>query len=90
MFRGIQCILTSPDGPTKIPYNRCLYVEVHCVLIEYENRKCKPAPYCAQIVDVDDLNNQRQEWFSEQQELVTNHALAKAIGFCNIYHQSWD
>jgi len=34
MFKKMHWILTSPDGPTKIPNNRCLYVEVHYALIE--------------------------------------------------------
>jgi len=38
-------ILTSPDDPTKIPYNRCLYVDVNFALIKYENGKARPAHY---------------------------------------------
>jgi len=34
-------------------------------LIEYENEKIKPAHYLIQIVDFDDPNDQRQEWFPE-------------------------
>jgi len=45
MFKKIHWILISPDGPTKIPYSRSLYLEVHCALIEYENEKVKPARY---------------------------------------------
>jgi len=89
MFRKVHWILTSPDGPTKIPYNRCLYLEVHCVLIEYKNRKAKLAHYLVQIVDDNNSYDQRQELFPKRQELVTNPAFARAIGFDNIYHQSW-
>ena len=58
-------------------------------LIEYENEKAKPAHYLIQIVDYDDLDNQRQEWVSERRKLVTNPAWARAIGVLNIYHQCW-
>jgi len=58
MFRRIHYILTSPDGPTKISHNRCLYVEVHRVIIDYENRNAKLAHYLIQIVDLDDPNDQ--------------------------------
>ena len=61
----IYWILTAPDDPTKIPNNRCLYVEVHCTLIEYENRKAKPTNYLIQIVDFNDPNDRLQEWFPE-------------------------
>ena len=66
MFKRIHWILTSPDGPTKIPNNRYLYVEVHCALVEYENGKAKPAHYLIQIVDYSDPYHQRQEWFLDQ------------------------
>ena len=59
MFKRIHWIITSPDGPTKISYNRCLYVEVHCTVIKYENGKAKPACYVVQIIDFDDPNDQR-------------------------------
>jgi len=88
-FRMIHWILASPDGPIKISYKRCLYVEVHCALIEYENRKAKPAHYLVQLVHFDDPNYQRQEWLLEQWELVTVPTLAIAISFYSIYHQSW-
>ena len=52
-------ILTSPDDRTKIPNNRCLYVEVRCTLIEYENEKAKLAHYLIQIVDFDDPEDRR-------------------------------
>ena len=45
MLRMTHWILTSLDSPTKIPNNRFLYVEVHCVLTEYKNRKAKAAYY---------------------------------------------
>ena len=54
----IQWILTSPDGPIKIPYIRSLYVEVHYAVIEYENKKIKPAYYLVQLVDLGDPNDQ--------------------------------
>lgn len=65
MFKRIHWFLTSPDGPTKIPYNRSLYIEVHYVVIEYENKKPKSTYYLVQLVDLDNPNNQRQERFSE-------------------------
>jgi len=89
MFKRIHGILTSFDGPTKIPNNRCLYVEVHCAVIEYKNEKTKPVHYLIQIVDFDDPNYQRQEWSPKRWELVTDPALTRAIGFYNIYHQNW-
>lgn len=60
MFKRIHWILTFPDGPTKISVHRCLTLEVYNALIEYENGKDKPAHYLVQIVDCDDLNDQRQ------------------------------
>jgi len=39
MLKRIHRILISPDGPTKISNNRCLYAEVHYTLIKYEKRK---------------------------------------------------
>jgi len=63
---------------------------VYNALIEYENEKAKPANYLIQIVDYDNLNDQRQEWISElPMHLVTDPALVRTIGFFNIYHQSW-
>jgi len=41
------------------------------------------------MVDFDDPNDWWQEWFSERWELATDPTLARAIGFYNIYHQSW-
>ena len=75
-----------PDDSIKISYNRCLYLEVHCALIEYENKKVEIARYLVQIVDYDNPYGQRQEWFLEQRELVTDLALARVIDFYNIYH----
>ena len=57
MFRRIHYILTSPNGTTKIPNNRCLYVEIHCALIKYENVEVKLAHCLVQIVDYDDPYN---------------------------------
>jgi len=39
MFRRIHWIVTSPEGPTKIPVSRCLNLEVYSALIEYKNEK---------------------------------------------------
>ena len=89
MLRKIHWILTSLDGLTKTPNNQCLYVEEHCALIKYENRKVKPTYYLIQIVDYDDPYSHWQEWFSDRQELGTDSALARAIGFYNIYYQSY-
>jgi len=44
----IHYIITSSDGPTKIPYIRSLYIEIHCAIIAYENEKVKSAYYLAQ------------------------------------------
>jgi len=63
MFKKICWILTSPNGPTKIPYSRPLYLEVHYILIEYENGRAKASHYLVQIIDYDDLYDQWQEWF---------------------------
>ena len=41
MFKKIHQVFISPDNPTKFPYNRSIDVEVHCAVIEYENRKAK-------------------------------------------------
>jgi len=57
MFKRIHWILTSPDGPTKIPYNRSAHVEVHCAVIRYKNRKAKPAHYFVQLIDIKDPND---------------------------------
>jgi len=62
---------------------------VYSTLIEYENGKAKPIHYLIQIVDYDDLYDQRREWVPEQWKLITDPALARAIGFFNIYHQCW-
>jgi len=63
VLKRIHWILTSPDGPIKVPYNRILYIEVHFTLIEYENVKAKSAHHLVQLVDLDDPNDQQQEWF---------------------------
>ena len=62
---------------------------MYSALIKYENGKTKPSHSLIQIVDYDHLNNQQREWVSElPMHLVTNSALARAIEFFNIYHQS--
>jgi len=47
MLKRIHHIFTSPDSPTKFPYNKSIDVEVHCTVIEYEyeNGKVKPSHY---------------------------------------------
>jgi len=66
-----------------------LYLKVHCPLIEYENRKVKPAHYLVQIIDYNDPYDQHQEWFAGRGGIVIDPTLARAIGFYNIYHQTW-
>ena len=89
MLRRIHWVLISHEGPTKISVNRCLNFEMYSALVEYENEKAKPAHYLIQIIEYDDLDDQRQEWAPERWELVINPALARSIGFFNIYHQCW-
>ena len=67
-----------------------MHVQVHCAIIEYQNGKAKPANYLVQLVDLFNPNYEWQERFSEWQEVVSDHALARAIGFYNIYHQMWN
>ena len=78
MFKRIHQVFISPYSPTKFPYNWGIDVEVCCVVIEYENGKAKPAPYLISLTDVEDLDDQRQEWFPERQGVVTDPALARA------------
>jgi len=87
MFKRIHQVFISLDSPTKFSYNRSIDVEVHCTVIEYENGKVEPAYYLIQLTDLEDLDDQRQEWFSKRQGVVIDPTLAKAIGFLNIYHQ---
>jgi len=54
------------------------------------NGKVKLAHYPIQLVDLEDLDDLRQEWFSERQGVVIDPTLARAIGFFNIYHQMWE
>jgi len=89
MFRRIHWIFTSFDSPTKVPFSRCLNLEVHGTLIEYESEKAKLAHYLIQIINNDNSYDQWQEWSPELRELVTNPAFVRAIGFYNIYYQSW-
>ena len=70
MFKRIHWVLTSPNGPAKFPHNKCLDVEVHCVLIEYENQKAKLVHFLIQLIDLEEPNDQRQELFSEREEVV--------------------
>ena len=81
-------MLTSLDGPTQFPYNRSIDVEVHYAVIEYENRKAKPANYLVQFIDIEEPNDQWQEWFPERQ-VVGDPSLTRAIGCYNIYHPMW-
>jgi len=64
IFKRIHQVFISPDSPTKFPYNQSIDVEVHCAVIEYENEKAKLAHYLVQLTNLEDLNDQRQEWFS--------------------------
>jgi len=90
MFKRIHWILTSPEGLTKIQVRICLTLEFYSALIEYENGQAKPTNYLVQIVDCDDLNDERQSWVHGNPiHLVTDPALSKALGFFNIYHQCW-
>lgn len=90
MFKKINWILTSPEGPTRNPARRYLTLEVYSALIEYENGKAKPANYLLQIIDCDDLNDKGQSWVhGNLVHLVTDPALSRAVGFFNFYHQCW-
>ena len=51
-------------------------------------QKAKSAHYLVQLVDLDNHRDQKQEWFSEQHELISDPAL-QAINFHNIYYQMW-
>jgi len=65
-------------------------MEIYSALIKYENWKAKPAHYLVQIFDCDDPNDQRQNWIhGDPVHIVTDPALARAIGFFNIYHKWW-
>jgi len=87
MFKRFHWILKSPEGPTKISVRRYLTIEIYSALIEYENEKAKLAHYLVQIVDCDNPNDQRQNWiYGDPVHIVTDPALARAIGFFNIYH----
>ena len=60
-------------------------MEIYSALIEYENGKAKPAYYLVQIVDCDNLNDQRQNWIlGDSVHIVIDPALARAIRFFNI------
>jgi len=45
IFKGIHQVFTSPESPTKFPYNRSIDIEVYCAAIEYENGKAKRTHY---------------------------------------------
>ena len=81
MCKKIHQVFISLNSPTKFSYNRSIDVEVHCAVIEYGNGKAKPAHYLIRLTDLEDLDDQRQEWFSERQGVVTDPTLARAIGF---------
>jgi len=66
MFKMIHQVFISPDSPTKFPYNRSIDVEIHFAVIEYENKKAKPAHYLIRLTDLEDLDEQRQEWFPKR------------------------
>jgi len=55
MFKRIYQVFISLDTPIKSPYNRSIDVEVHCVVIEYENGKAKPAHYLIRLTNLEDL-----------------------------------
>jgi len=74
----------------KFPYNRSIDVEVHYAVIEYENGKAKPAHYLVRLANLEYVDDERQEWLPERQGVVTDPALARAIGFFNIFHQMWE
>ena len=84
MFKRIHQVFISPDSLTKFLYNRSIDVEVHCAVIEYENEKAKPTHYLIRLIDLEDHDDQRQEWFSECQGVVIDPALAGAIDFFNL------
>ena len=90
MFKRIHPVFISLDGPTKFPYNRSIDVEAHCAVIKYENGRAKPTLYVIRLIDLEDLDDQRQEWFLERPRGVTNPALARAIGFFNIITKCWN
>ena len=46
----------------------------------------KPAHYLIRLTDLENLDDQRQEWFPERKEVATDPTLARATGFFNIYH----
>jgi len=68
MFKSIHQIFISPDSPIKFSYNRSIDIDVHCVVTEYVNEKAKPTYYLIQLTNLKDLDDQRQEWFSEDKE----------------------
>jgi len=90
MFKRIHQVFISLNNPTKFPYSRSIDVEVHCAVIEYENKKTKLAHYLIRLTDLEDVNDQCQEWFPERQGVVNDPTLARAIEFFNIYHQMWE
>jgi len=90
MFKRMHQVFISPDSPIKFSYNCSIDVEVHYAVIEYENEKTKPTHYLIRLTDLEDLDDQRQEWFSERQGVVTDPTLARAIGFFNIYRVTWE
>jgi len=85
VFKRIHWILTSSNGQTRFLWNRSLYVEVFYTVITYENGKFKRAHYLVQLIDLEVLDDQQYELFPEWQEVVSDPALARAIGFYNIY-----
>ena len=54
----IYQVFTSPYNPTKFSYNRSINIEVHCIVIEYENEKAKPTHYLIQLIDLKDPHDQ--------------------------------
>ena len=64
LIKRIHWIWVSINGPTNIPYNRSLHIEVHCKIIKYNIGKVKLAHYLTQQIDTEDPDDQRHEWFS--------------------------
>jgi len=54
VFKRIHQVFISLDSATKFPYNRSIDVEVHCVVIAYENGNAKLAHYLIRLIDLED------------------------------------
>ena len=58
-------------------------------MIEYENANIKTTHYLVHLINLRDPNDQRQEWFLERKEIVSNPTLEIVMGFYNTYDQIW-